>query len=992
LSTGYRATRYTYTLKFQVRDLKKDSEMDYPKPIGDIEELPKNYGGLEREKFWQQYWMDCGVYRFDPTKQRSEIFSVDTPPPTVSGALHIGHVYSYTQTDMNVRYQRMKGKHIFYPFGFDDNGLPTERLVEREKGIRAHEVGREKFIEECRPIVEAAEQEFIALWQSLALSCDWSQFYTTIADRSRAISQASFIDLYNKGIVYRREAPTQWCWADQTAIAQAEIEDKEVAGQFHDITFHVDNDGELIPVTIATTRPELIPACVALLAHPEDERYKHLFGKKAITPLFEVEVPVLPSEKADPEKGTGILMCCTFGDQEDVEHWELYALPTRVIIGQDGRLIDFSERYANSTRIDCSLAADGSYDAERRSTLAAQWPSRNPAAAHELAQKLVNGPLNAKTGEFHGAKVKQARTMIVELLAEAGVLGNVRDIMHTVRHSERGGVPVEILVTQQWYVRLLEHKRQLIDQGRRVKWHPEYMFKRFEHWVENLNADWCISRQRYNGVPFPVWYVGRGEQRRMLLANLDQLPVNPLIDKPSEAALRLDVEQNGPLHGYNERVGIDGYADMEPDPDVMDTWATSSVTPLLNTEYDFAKSVADNAKHNKLFPFDMRPQAHDIIRTWAFYTIAKSLFHFGMEQDETGKWVVSRDEEKLKAALPWKDIVISGHAQDASRGKISKSKGHGVSPAQMVEQYTADNLRYWSGSPKLGTDTIYDEKSLGEGRKLINKLFNATKFALRHLVDFDPTAYGSVANSATGPRYDTDALLKLVTYPTDRWMLRQLQHAEERATKAQDAFEFGDSMKATEEFFWGDFCDNYLELSKGRLYGDAVLDQVHPELDAAALKLSAQAALFIALSVVLRMFAPVLPHITEECWSWYHAQWSYGRSIHEQPWPTYDRHVADKSDEVAGQLLVEILATVRKWKSQNNISIKKPVAELIIYNCGDAEQPLTLESIAAILGDLRSTTNSLVVTIREGKGPETEAYIEGYPFSVDCVLAEEEAR
>lgn len=963
--------------------------MDYPKPIGDIEALPKNYGGLEREQYWQQYWMDCGVYRFDPTKERSEIFSVDTPPPTVSGALHIGHVYSYTQTDMNVRYQRMKGKHIFYPFGFDDNGLPTERLVEREKGIRAHEVGREKFIEECRPIVEAAEQEFIALWQSLALSCDWSQFYTTIADKSRAISQASFIDLYNKGIVYRREAPTQWCWADQTAIAQAEIEDREVAGQFHDITFQIVDGWKLIPVTIATTRPELIPACVCLLAHPEDDRYNDMFGQTAITPLFEVEVPVLPSVKADPEKGTGILMCCTFGDQDDVEHWEQNwpvslvpggKLPTRVIIGEDGKIVDIKElrqgQLASSGLLGKAIEfLTGSRNLHRPTN----WITRNESKFNEYSDILS------------GLKVKQARQKIRELLEQAGVLSNVKEITHTVRHSERGGVPIEILVTQQWYVNLLEHKQQLIEQGRRVKWHPEYMFKRFEHWVENLNADWCISRQRYNGVPFPVWYVGRDKQRRVLLASPDQLPVNPLIDKPSEAALRMDIEKNGPLHGYNERVGIDGYADMEPDPDVMDTWATSSITPLLNTEYDFSKSVADNAKHDKLFPFDLRPQAHDIIRTWAFYTIAKSLFHFGMEQDETGKWIVSRDEAKLRAALPWRDIVISGHAQDASRGKISKSKGHAVSPAQMVEQYSADNLRYWSGSPKLGTDTIYDEKSLGEGRKLINKLFNATKFALRHLIgEFTPPMQDGLVDQA--------AMLGMVKYPTDIWLLHRLDATIEMATKASEKFEFGDAKAAVENFFWADLCDNYLEFIKGRMYRDDLATSVHTDRTADELRLSAQATLYIALSSVIRMFAPIIPHITEECWSWYFAQFSTKCSIHEELWPKIADKPAEGSHAFANeklyreqaQTMSRIVESVRKWKSQNNISIKKPVAELLVYNCGDADKPLTAEFIAPILGDLRSTTNSLLVTIKESKGPETEAYIEGYPFSVDCVLAEEE--
>ena len=497
--------------------------MEYPKPVTSIDDLPKAYAGLARERFWQNYWRASGVYTYSPVhsdgslRRREEIYSVDTPPPTVSGALHIGHVYSYTQTDFSVRYQRMKGKHVFYPFGFDDNGLPSERLVERVTGKRAHEVGREAFIKLCQPILEDAEQQFKDLWQSLALSCDWNEYYTTIEPRSRAISQASFIDLYNKGYVYRKDAPTQWCWADQTAIAQAEIFDREVQGHFHDITFHIDDgSGALTPVTVATTRPELIPACVAVFAHPDDERYQHLFGKKAITPLFEVEVPVLPSTKADPEKGTGILMCCTFGDTEDVEHWEQFNLPTRVVIERSGLLRDFSLEYVPSDEVDCAVD-EYAYEQSARERLSRHWPSRNPERASTLARALA------------GLKIRAAQEMIRRQLSAAGLLTSVREITHVVRHSERGGVPIEILVTPQWYIRILEHKQALIEQGRKVRWYPEHMFKRFEHWVEGLNQNWCISRQRYNGVPFPVWYGPDGE---VVLADTSQLPVNPLVDQP----------------------------------------------------------------------------------------------------------------------------------------------------------------------------------------------------------------------------------------------------------------------------------------------------------------------------------------------------------------------------------------------------------------------------------------------------------------------------
>ena len=957
--------------------------MDYPKPITNSDELPKAYAGLERERFWQQYWRRCGVYDFSPTRSdgtprtREEIYSVDTPPPTVSGALHIGHVFSYTQTDFSVRYQRMRGKHIFYPFGFDDNGLPSERLVERVTGKRAHEVGREAFIELCRPVIAEAEQQFVDLWQSLALSCDWTQFYTTINARSRAISQASFIDLYNKGYAYRKEAPTMWCWADQTAIAQAEIEDKEVAGKFHDIVFKwADGPGEPAKgeLIIATTRPELIPACVAVFAHPDDERYKPLFGKVAITPLFEVEVPILPSAKADPEKGTGILMCCTFGDMDDVEHWEQFNLPTRIVIERSGLMSDFSQRYPTHAKEDPRLI-DKAYSETKRKQLSDLWPSQHPEQAAKYAQSMA------------GQKIKTAQAWIREELDKAGLLRSVREITHIVRHSERGGVPIEILLTPQWYIRILDFKQQLIEQGRKVKWHPEYMYKRFEHWVEGLNQDWCVSRQRYNGVPFPVWYDETGE---VVLASVAQLPVNPLVDMPLAG---------GPTGEGGSRAAP---TDLRPEPDVMDTWATSSVTPLLNTHLIIGADDAEvAARHAQIFPYDLRPQAHDIIRTWAFYTITKALYHFGSEQGPDGKWRLTTDEAKLRQALPWSDIVISGHAQDAGGKKISKSKGHVVTPAEMVEKYTADGLRYWASGCKLGTDTLYDEKLLGDGKRLITKLFNATKFALRHLIGFDPASWraavpGRTSNSgaARDGRPPEESLLPLIIYPTDRWILARLSETVSRATRAQEEYEFGDAKQIAEDFFWGDFCDNYLELSKGRLYGEPLALDAHGPQSAhpytpEQLKLSAQAALYICLSTVLRLFAPVLPHICEECWSWYFAQHSTRRSIHEEPWPDTALAPADEAAQAAGTALVDTLALVRKFKSQASVSVKKPVSRILAWRTEHWHEEVYAGYLDTVMGDLLATANAQAFELTEGAAPESAATAERSPLAVVCEFAEE---
>jgi len=1049
--------------------------MPYPQPVINIDDLPKSYEGLLRERFWQQYWRECGVYNFSATRpdgtvrKREEIFSVDTPPPTVSGALHIGHVFSYTQTDFSVRYQRMRGRHVFYPFGFDDNGLPSERLVERITGKRAHEVGREAFIEMCRPILADAEQQFKDLWESLALSCDWSQFYTTIDARSRAISQASFIDLYNKGYVYRKVAPTQWDWVNQTAIAQAEIEDKEVAGKFHDIVFKwADGPGQPVrgELIIATTRPELIPACVAVFAHPDDERYKHLFGKVAITPLFEVEVPILPSEKADPEKGSGILMCCTFGDMEDVEHWEQFNLPNRVIIEKNGKIGDFSERFgealvtADRVDQDCLIRGER-YDPDKQKYLSVVWPSRKWEKASELARSTAT------------LKTDDSQQWIREQLQSAGLLRGVRDIMHIVRHSERGGKGMEILLTPQWYIRILDFKQELMEQGRKVRWHPEWMYKRYEHWVEGLNQDWCISRQRFNGVPFPVWY---GLDGKPVVATLDSLPVDPLTSRPGQVevvalAERISKALNLPVDAST----YDPQKVFTPEPDVMDTWATSSVTPLLNTHLIIglkpdsvaaaasrrSESMEDGGKlplplnppplelppplnlppplelppplldvaetlqrHNQLFPYDLRPQAHDIIRTWAFYTITKALYHFGSEQGADGKWHLITDEQKLRQALPWRDIVISGHAQDAGHKKISKSKGHVVTPAQMVEKYTADGLRYWSSGCKLGTDTLYDEKLLGDGRRLITKLFNATKFALRHLLEFDPVALVGQASLVgrtccpSSSAEDTDkmsvlpdtdrmsvppernsvppeeALLPLVVYPTDRWILARLSETVARATKAQEEYEFGDAKQLAEDFFWADFCDNYLELSKGRLYGEPLALDAHGPASAhpytpEELKASAQAALFICLSAVLKLFAPLLPHICEECWSWYFAQWSGLRSIHEESWPDSAALPADEAAQAAGSALVDTLALVRKFKSQANVSVKKPVTRILAYRTEQWKDDAYSAQLASVMGDLLATANAAAFELADGAAPEFAASLERSPLAVVCEMADE---
>jgi valyl-tRNA synthetase len=767
-------------------------------------EIPERYDAARAERAWAERWREQGLYRWDPARGRAETFVVDTPPPTVSGSLHVGHVFSYTQQDVIVRYKRMRGLNICYPIGWDDNGLPTERRTQNVFGIRPNpalpydpawkprrerpadapieEVSRRAFVEACSLVCAEDEKAFEALWRRVGLSVDWSLAYATIDDHCQRISQASFLDLVERGQVRHELAPTLWDVDDRTAVAQAELEDRERDGAFHDIRFEIEGGGEF---AISTTRPELLGACVAVVAHPDDARYRSLFGRRALTPLYRAPVPIMPAAHADPGKGTGILMVCTFGDAMDVEFWKRERLPTRQLIGLDGRMlaVDFAT---------------------------APFASLDPAAANRTHEPLA------------GLAVDKARRKMAELLAADGALqGAPRPIRHPVKFYERGSRPLEFVPTRQWFVKLLEHREALIAQGRKIQWHPEHMRARYENWVEGLNQDWCISRQRYSGVPFPVWYPldrnGEPDHERPIFAARAALPVDPLASPPP---------------GYTEaqRGKPGGFAG---DPDVMDTWATSSLTPQITSHWGI-----DAARHARLFPADLRPQAHDIIRTWAFYTIAKAFLHHG--------------------DVPWHHIALSGWILDPERKKMSKSKGNVITPEALIDEHSADAVRYWAARARLGSDTAFDAKVFGIGKRLATKLFNASRFVLLQL---ERQAGGSADPAA-------------LTHPLDRAFAARLGAVIGRATAAFEEFDYAAALQASEEAFW-DFCDNYLELVKARSYA---------EQDSPARR-SASATLQLALRVFLRLFAPFLPYVTEEVWSWRFAPAGAAGSIHAAAWP-----------------------------------------------------------------------------------------------------------
>ncbi|MFJ3488434.1 valine--tRNA ligase [Leifsonia aquatica] len=824
--------------------------------------------GLEAK--WGDRWQQQGTFRFDREAAlaagRECVYSIDTPPPTASGSLHIGHVFSYTHTDVVARYHRMRGEHVFYPMGWDDNGLPTERRVQNYYGVRCDPtlpyeadfvppfeggdnksskaadqkpISRRNFIELCERLTVEDEKQFEALWRSLGLSVDWSQTYRTIGHESLRTSQLAFLRNIQRGEAYQALAPTLWDITFRTAVAQAELEDREQPSAYHRVAFH-GADG---PVYIETTRPELLPACVALVAHPDDERYQPLFGTTVRTPVFGVEVPVVAHHLAQPDKGSGIAMICTFGDITDVTWWRELDLPNRAIIGFDGRIV-----------------------------------SEPPAAIESAEGKAAYAELAGKT-------TFSAKQAVVELLRASGeLIGDPKPIQHPVKFFEKGDKPLEIVSTRQWYVkngaRDEQLRQRLIELGQEIDWHPDFMRVRYENWVNGLTGDWLISRQRFFGVPIPVWYPldadGNPVHDQPILPTEEQLPVDP----SSDPAPGYDEAQRGQAGGF---VG---------ELDVMDTWMTSSLTPQLAGGWE-----RDGELFDAVYPFDLRPQGQDIIRTWLFSTLLRSQ----LEND----------------VVPWRNAAISGFIVDPDRKKMSKSKGNVVTPADILERHGSDAVRYWAASSRLGTDAAFDPQNPTQikiGRRLAIKLLNAAKFILG---------------------FEAPASLDLVqvTSPLDVGMLQNLSDVIGDATAALDAYDHARALEIVETFFWT-FCDDYLELVKERAYGEANAEQV-----------SAVVALRVALSAFLRLLAPVLPFAAEEAWSW-----SAEGSVHVASWPTADEVAPQTADQRAVLAIVgRALTGIRGAKTAAKASQRTAVDSAVI--AGPAAEIAAIESAA---GDLRS--------------------------------------
>jgi len=766
-------------------------------------DMDKRYDHLKFEKEARELWEKNKIYNFNPSSKQ-ETFSIDTPPPTISGTLHAGHIFSYTHTDIIARYKRMQGFNVFYPMGFDDNGLPTERFVEKTHKTKAHLLKRSDFIKLCLQETTNIEKEFEALWKSMGLSIDWTKTYSTISDKVRKISQLSFIELYKKDLMYRKSEPSLYCTTCRTSVAQADLDDTQVSTNFNDIEFETEDGQKLV---IATTRPELLPACVAVFYNPKDTRYQNLENKFAITPIFNKKVKILPDEKVSIEKGSGLVMCCTFGDQTDIYWHKTHNLPFVQVVGQDGK-----------------------------------WTEA--------------------AGILEGLKFHEARKKIIELLKEANKLISQKKITHNVNVHERCKQEIEYLILPQWFVKILKHKQKFLDLADKIDWKPEFMKSRYKDWVSNLGWDWCISRQRFYGIPFPLWHCN--DCNEIILAEEKDLPIDPQeTEYPGKVCPKCSS------------------SNLKPETDIMDTWNTSSLTPQINVNWP-----EDNAGIS--MPMSMRPQAHDIIRTWAFYTIVKAYYH--------------------NNTIPWNEIVISGHVL-SGKEKISKSKGKSnvPGPQDLLKEFPADVIRYWTANGKLGTDTAFSPNQLKIGQKLTTKLWNAFRFCKEHIENYTPTDI------------DQNNLDNL-----NKWLLDKFSNTVKVYLSYFEKYDYTLALETAERFFWNNFCDNYLELIKDQIF--------NPEQYSKEVIENTRFTLYNIGFGILQLFAPILPHITESLYQAFYKDKKDILSIHvtKLDAKNYDFNFASSASLI--DQIIQIISSCRKIKTENQLSLKVELESLNIYS------------------------------------------------------------
>lgn len=963
--------------------------------------LDKKYNHQKSEKKWQNYWRQEKIYNFLNDKPKSESFVIDTPPPTVSGLLHMGHVFSYVQADFVARFQRMRGKDVFYPIGFDDNGLPTERLVEKVKKIRANQMDRAEFVKICQSVVDEAEEEFEKLFNSIALSVDWNEKYQTISKKSQNLSQSSFVDLYKKNLVTRKFEPVIWDCVDQTALSQADLVDKEEDSAMNFINFKIldhgdsehklrhDRDGvnaypeiykneaEKISssdhnypeirfqgqdLEIMTTRPELLGACVAVMinANHEDEngdkKWSHLIknhldendegftGSYAITPLFHSVVPIIADNDVKTDKGTGVVMCCTFGDETDIKWFKKHNLRLRIILEKYGKI----KSYEDFTQFDFDDINKKNY-----AKIHKYIEKQNLKNARKIIISLLKNDISSNLNLLKDELLTENKDQIIDDFAlnnSEKYLIKQEEISHIVKCAERSGAPVEILVQPQWFIKILKQKEELKKQAQNANWFPKFMKVRIEQWIDNLSWDWCISRQRFFGVPFPVWHAknkdDNSQKDEIIVADFCDLPIDPTNCKNEESQEKIRKILNSKgfqdIQFINENGDISAKKDnqsyeIKAETDIMDTWATSSISPQLSSgivSTEHLESLLNNnaisqeeynnkkQRHEKLFPADLRPQAHEIIRSWAFYTIVKSHLH----QQE----------------VPWQNLMISGWCLASDKTKMSKSKGNVVTPTALIEEKGADIVRYWASTSNLGADTAYSEDVFKIGQKLITKLYNAAKFVA---LNFDKV------------EDKEDLSLENINQDSDFWILSKLKQTISKATSEFEKFEYAKAREIIEDFFWNDFCDNYLEIIKVRSYGleaqkleDLELtDEQKTEIKSG--QLSAISTLEICLETILKLFSPFVPHICDELYSnIFSEKFEKIKSVNSRnSWPNEKNYPFVENIKNNGDKIVNIIAKIRKYKSDNNLSMKSEIELIKISDNSD---------LTNFLDDLENVTNA----------------------------------
>ncbi|KYK26883.1 valine--tRNA ligase [Euryarchaeota archaeon SM23-78] len=807
--------------------------------------LNKSYNAEKVEKKWQKQWEQEGIYNFDP-KSKKPIYSIDTPPPYASsGHLHVGHALHYTQFEIIVRYRRMKGFNVYFPPCFDNNGLPTEKYVEEKFNISKKNTTRTEFKKLCLEESRKVEKSYAdRVFRGLGHSYDWNLLYTTIDPEAQKVSQRSFIELVNQGDAYRSKEPTLWCPHHQTALAQAEVEDVQRSTSLYYVNFEIaEGKGKGKKISIATTRPEFLPACVGIFVHPDDERYKHLLEKEVTVPLFNYNVKVMKDETVDKEFGTGIMMVCTFGDNADIEKWKKHKLDLKMIINYDGTL-------------------------------------------------------NELTGKYNGMGIPDAKKAVAKDLKSQGLITKEDPLQQTVGTCWRCHTPLEFIISNQWFIRTLKYKNELIKQGKKIKWYPGFYRVRFEDWTKNLAWDWCISRQRFYGVPIPVWYCEKCE--KPMLAELKDLPVDPTVDKPKK------------------RCGC-GSDKFKPEEDVFDTWMTSSMSPEIAVRW-----LEKPETFKKMFPLSLRPQSHDIIRTWAFYTILKAYLHF--------------------KSVPWRDIAIGTYVLDPKGKGMHKSKGNVVWTEDLLKKYNVDVVRYWVGTANWGEDLPFQEKDLITGKKFITKLWNSARFSYQHLDTYDKK------NDRLGFK-DLEII--------DRWLLVRFNNLIKNVTLNFDKYNTGESKKIAEQFFWHVFCDYYLEIIKHRLYSDKKDSKQ---------RLSAQHTLYTVFLGILKLFAPIIPHITEELFHAYYAgkDKEECKSIHISSWPEHYAKLKDEVAEQAGELVIRIIAEVRKYKTGKKMSLKEEIAKVVVETSFDIKK-LKDDEYKSLEQDLVNTVKTKKLEIKKSK-------------------------